>query len=211
MTAVPHEPPAAQRGFHVGLPEGFIELPLDEVDVESAEAETLVAAVRKRFGMPADEIVAETAASFAAMGELIGASGVDYAAVAFYRSPDDPLRPIMMTLTGTALPSSHPSQLQAVTELHNLHMDSGKYETVEELKLPVGPAVATVAEAASSVELAGDTSRMLTRQLSAWVPDHEGTTIGAISVSTNSFQDWERICVLALDIFETFEWEPIDG
>jgi hypothetical protein len=52
---------------------------------------------------------------------------------------------------------------------------------------------------------------VLTRQLSAWVPDRDGTTIGVISVMTNSFQDWERVCVLALDIFDSFGWEPLSG
>lgn len=203
--------PVAKRGFRVGLPDGFIELPLDEVDVESTELETLVSAVRQRFGMSADDVVAETATSFAAMGELIGRSGVDYAAVAFYGSPDDPLRSIMMTLTGTALPSDHTSEIQAVTELHNLHGSSSKYETVEGLRLPAGPAVATVAEERSAVEFGGSSSDVITRQLSAWIPDREGTTVGVISASTNSFQDWEHVCVLALDIFETFEWEPING
>ncbi|MDI2027402.1 hypothetical protein QFW96_02215 [Saccharopolyspora sp. TS4A08] len=34
---------------------------------------------------------------------------------------------------------------------------------------------------------------------------------GAVSVITNSFPDWERVCVLGLEIFDTFGWEPLSG
>lgn len=206
----PHEAPIARRGFHLSLPDAFTALPLD--DIESAnDLGDLTPRIAKQFGLAPDEDGAVAAAdAFAQLGSLIGDGGVDYAAVAYYKSPDDPLRPIMVALTGIAIPSDHHNISEAVTSLVELHSASGA-DAVEELRLPSGPAVATVAEEQNALVMNDIPVHILTRQLSAWVPDRDGTTIGVVSVITNSFQDWERVCVLGLEIFDTFGWEPLSG
>lgn len=83
--------------------------------------------------------------------------------------------------------------------------------TVEQIKLPVGPAIATVTEEENALVMGDEPIQVLTRQLSAWVPDREGTTIAVVSVMTNSFRDWEHVCTLALDIFDSLGWEPLSG
>lgn len=207
----PDEVPVAPRGFRLGLPDGFISLPLDDVDYESAEFEPLVSLVAARFGLQAaDENAFAAAASFAELGAVIGGAGIDYSALAFYKSPDDSLRPIMVALTGLAMPSDHHSRSEAVADLVELHTSSGE-STVEKIQLSVGPAVATVAEEHNALVLGDEPIHVITRQLSAWIPDRDGTTIGVVSVMTNSFQDWEHVCVLALDIFDSFGWEPLSG
>ncbi|WP_141921351.1 hypothetical protein [Halopolyspora algeriensis] len=208
-----YEAPVAQRGFRLGLPDGFIPLPLDDVDldVESDEFESLVSFVAERFGLSAtDESSIAAAASFAQLGSVIGDSGVDYSAIAFYKSPDDPMRPIMVTLTGIAMPSDHHRKSEAVANLLELHGSSSD-STVEEIRLPVGPAAATVTEEQNALVMGDEPIPVLTRQLSAWIPDPDGTTIAVVSVMTNSFQDWEHVCTLALDIFDSFGWEPLSG
>lgn len=209
----PHEAPLARRGFRLGLPEGFMPLPLDEVDldVESEEFESLVSFVAERFGLSeTDDSSFAAAASFAQLGSVIGDAGVDYSAIAFYKSPDDPMRPIMVTLTGIAMPSDHHRKSEAVADLIELH-GASNYSTVEEIRLAVGPAVATVSEEENALVMGEEPVHVLTRQLSVWVPDPDGTTIAVVSVMTNSFQDWEHVCTLALDIFDSFGWEPLSG
>ncbi|TWG08347.1 hypothetical protein FHU35_11966 [Saccharopolyspora dendranthemae] len=159
---------------------------------------------------PDDDNAVAAASAFAQLGSLIGDGGIDYAAMAFYKSPDDPLRPIMVTLAGISMPSNHHTAREAINNLVELHSSSGA-DAVEELRLPSGPAVATVLEEHNALIVNGEPNHILTRQLSAWVPDRDGTTIGVVSVITNSFQDWERVCVLGLEIFDTFGWEPLSG
>ncbi|ASU78346.1 hypothetical protein CDG81_08620 [Actinopolyspora erythraea] len=64
----PHEAPVAQRGFRLGLPDGFIPLPLDDfdVDIDSEEFKSLAFSVAKRFGLSeTDDSSIAAAASFA--------------------------------------------------------------------------------------------------------------------------------------------------
>ncbi len=211
--ASPHEVPVARRGFRLGLPDGFIPLPLSEgdIDVESDEFESLVSFAAEAFGLSAtDESSIATATSFAQLGSIISDSGVDYSAIAFYKSPDDLMRPIMVTLTGIAMPSDHRSREAAITDLLELHGESND-STTEEIRLPVGPAVATVTEEENALVMGDEPIQVLTRQLSAWVPDRDGTTIAVVSIMTNSFRDWEYVCTLALDIFDSLGWEPLSG
>lgn len=204
--------PVPQRGFRLGLPEEFFEIPVDETEPDPTTLDRLSDQVAERFGIPpTDETTLAAATAFANLGSLIGdTGGVDYSAMAFYKSPDDPMRPIMVTLTGIALPSEHQNASEAVKGLFELHSESGA-EAVERLQLPAGPAIATVTEEQNALVIDGEAVHLLTRQLSAWVPDRDGTTIAIVSVMTNSFRDWERVCVLALDIFDSFGWEPLSG
>ncbi|SDP94885.1 hypothetical protein SAMN04487905_11695 [Actinopolyspora xinjiangensis] len=120
------------------------------------------------------------------------------------------MRPIMVTLTGIAMPSDHHRKSEAVADLLELHRASAD-STFEEIRLPVGPAVVTVTEEENALVVDEEPIHVLTRQLTAWVPDPDGTTIAVVSVMTNSFQDWEHVCTLALDIFDSFGWEPLSG
>lgn len=212
MANTTHAAPVAQRGFHLSLPEGFVELPIEETTPDSTEFERLSTHVSDQFGLaPMGENTLAAAASFAQLGSLIGdTGGVDYSAIAFYKSPDDPLRPIMVTLTGITMPSEHRSASEAVTGLIELHSASDA-DVVEQVQLPAGRAVATVTEEQNALVIDDEPIHVLTRQLTAWVPDREGTTIGVVSVITNSFQDWERVCVMGLEIFDSFGWEPLSG
>jgi hypothetical protein len=185
----------AQRGFHLNLPQGFVTLPLDDVALEPTELEDLKAKLAEQLGIaPTDEGAQVAAASFSQLGSMIGDGGIDYSAIALYKSLDDPLRPIMVTLTGLAMPSDHRSRAEAISSLIELHSGA---DAINEIRLPSGPAVTTVTEEQNALIINDESIQVLTRQLSAWVPDREGTTIGVISVITNSFQDWERVCVLA--------------
>ncbi|WP_157362181.1 hypothetical protein [Haloechinothrix halophila] len=207
----PAEPlPVAERGFNLGLPDGFHGLPIEVSDMAGADAATsFTGDIGGIFGLSADDENAQaTAAVFAGLGLAAGRQGLDYAAIAYYLSPDDPTRPIMILLTGYVAPSDHSHPADAVANLrHGLAADAGI--SVHDLRLPIGPAVASVSEKQDQVVVGEYPFPVLTRQLTAWVPDPDGTAIGVVTVTTNSFQDWERVCTVGLDIFDTFEWEPL--
>ena len=122
--------PVARRGFNLGLPEGFIELPTDGDDLESPElTEQLNAQVAAQFGLPPDgDNAAAAAAAFADLGILSGGGGVDYSAIAFYQSPDDPARPIMILVTGIAMPSDHYGKDAAIAGLLETRKADGRGE-----------------------------------------------------------------------------------
>jgi hypothetical protein len=203
-------PAVARRGFNLAIPEGFIELPVDEDDFDIPEVgEALVARVAALFSLdPESEYAAATAAAFSAIG-LTAGEALDYAAVALYRSPDDPMRPIMITLTGTTMPSEHHNVQAAIEGLMEIH-ESEARGVPAHYRLPIGPAVAVVTEDHQAMEFDGEAVPIVTRQASLWVPDPDGTTVGMLAVQTNSWQDWEHVCVVALDIFDSFEWQPLD-
>lgn len=202
----------AGRGYQLQLPEGFTELPLVEEDLGTPEdVQTLIGRVAAVFGLsPQDDNARAATAMFTGLGLIAGSRDVEYASLAFYKSPDDPLRPIMVMLTGMTMASDHHHKESAIVALlESLKQDPDN--TVSEVRLPIGPAVAVVSEEQNQLSLADEPIVVLTRQVSAWVPDPDGTTIGIATVTTNSYQDWVHVCRLALDIFDSFEWEPLGG
>jgi hypothetical protein len=203
-------PAVTRRGFNLAVPEGFIALPVDEDDFDTPEVgQALAARFAALFGLdPASEYAVATAAAFAGIGLVAGAS-LDFAAVALYRSPDDPMRPIMIVLTGVTMPSEHHNPQAAIEGLLEIHHSEGRGVPTRH-RLPVGPAVAVVTEDHQALEYDGEAVPVLTRQVSLWVPDPDGTTVGVVAVQTNSWQDWEHVCVVALDIFDSFEWQPLN-
>ncbi len=199
--------PVEMRGFRLGLPEGFVELPVDDVDDQPAY-ERLPESIAALFGLSVhDEDVVSAAHAFNGLGTVIGEAGVDYSAIAFYKSPDEPSRPIMVTVCGTTIPSDHGSKSEAVKNLLEAHKYKD-HQDLTEIRLPAGPAAVVVTEEQNVLVVDEVPTRVLTRQLAAWVPDPEGTTVGVVSVMTNSFQDWEHVCALGLAIFDSFDWEP---
>ncbi|GAA1966890.1 hypothetical protein [Amycolatopsis minnesotensis] len=202
--------PVVPRGFSLGMPPGFIALPLDEDQIHSTDfCDPFLEDVGKQFSLESGgDHAAATAAAFAELGMTIGGSGVDYAAVAYYKSPEDPLRPIMVTVTGLTMPSSHGDQETAVAGLYEIHKNEGR-GTPTLMELPVGPAVALAIQDKNFISVGSERDPVLTRQFSAWIPDPDGTAIGVVSVLSNSWRDWDRVCVLGVEIFDTFQWEPI--
>ena len=196
----------ATRPFSVDLPDGMIPIPL----TASADgALALAAALAAKFGLPADDVSAVVVAElFSAFGAMVGESGMEFAAMGLFRSPDDPDRPASVFLTGTRMASDHSSPEVAITGLRDLYSAQGA-DAVETLSLPAGPAVVVVEESTQELPT-GDGAEpavILTRRATAWIPDPDGTTVAAVSVISPSWQDWAHTCDLALDVFDSFSWE----
>jgi hypothetical protein len=172
-------------------------------------AQALAAELAGRFGLPADDVSAVVVADlFAVFGAMAGESGIEFAAVGLFRSPDAPERPASVFLTGTRMRSDHGSPDVAIAGLRDILAGQGA-DTVEALTLPAGPAVVVVDESMQELPTgeATDPAVILTRRATAWIPDPDGTTVGIVSVISPSWQDWAHTCDLALDVFDSFSWE----
>jgi hypothetical protein len=198
------------RSFSVDLPDGMLPIP---VTTSAGSAAALTEALVSRFRLPADDLSAAVVADlFTVFGAMVGESGVEFAAMGLFRSPDDPERPASVVMTGTRIASDHQSPEVAIKGLRDLHDGQGA-DTVETITLPAGPAVVVVDE--STQELPADTDAgpdaastvVLTRRATAWIPDPGGTTVAVVSVVSPSWQDWAHTCDLALDVFDTVSWE----
>ncbi|MGO1048664.1 hypothetical protein [Crossiella sp. CA198] len=194
-----------QRGFGITVPEGFIELPAD-IDPEGFDR--LKEVVAERFSLAADaEVTAQAALGFATMGAMAAQTRAGFVATAVYRSPDDPERLIMVWLTVTEMPSAHESPEVALAGLVEAHQARGQLEP-NRVRLTAGPAVVTIVEEPMLLHVGEESAPVLRREVTAWAPDPFGTRVAVISLATNSWQDWEPVCGLALDIFDSLDWAP---
>jgi hypothetical protein len=200
---------ASIRNFTFSLPPGFVAVPLDEEELTPDRLARLGADVAVLFGLPAEDPNAMSVGlHLAAFGSMAGSDGVDFAAVGLFRSPDAPDQPIMVLITAVGVPASHDSPDTAITGMLRIH-EQGR-GTASRLTLPVGPAVALVTEQPQELKLGEESIPVLQRQVSVWIPDRDGTTLAVLSASTNNWRDWRRVCELALGVFETVEWQPLD-
>lgn len=196
------------REFTFNVPDGFVELPVEDIEVGGAEKHELDGRVASAFGLAAeDPNAAMLANTYALYGETMGAQGIGYAAIAIYRSPDVPDRPIMAVLAGSCIPSEHDSVDVAIEGLLDVHA-SVEGRTARMLSLPAGTAVVTIQEEKTVLRNEEDSVEVpvLQRQVAAWIPDPRGTSVAMVAVCSNNGQDWEHVAVLALDIFDTVSW-----
>ncbi|MFE3175087.1 hypothetical protein ACFXPA_06855 [Amycolatopsis sp. NPDC059090] len=196
------------REFTFSVPDGFVELPVDDIDVDGVEKHDLDARVAGAFGLAADDpSAAMLANTYALYGETMGSQGIGYAAIAIYRSPDAADRPIMPVLASSCIPSDHESVDVAIEGLLGMHATSEGRST-RLVDLPAGKAVVTVQEEKTILRDDVDSVKVpvLQRQVAAWIPDPRGTSIAMVAVCSNNWQDWEHVAVLALDIFDTVSW-----
>jgi hypothetical protein len=198
---------AALHGFTFDAPQGFVELPLEPDELPEDGLAELGASFAAVFGLDAgDENCAQLAGPLAAVGAAAGDGGLWFAAVGLFRSPDEPQRPAMILLTATAMPSDHTDPGIALTGLREIHNADPDAEVLT-LDLQVGKAVAVVTEQRNGITTGEVPVPVLRRQVAAWIPDREGTTVAVVAVSTNNWQDWEHVCRLALAVFESFAWD----
>lgn len=200
----------ALRAFSIALPHSIVPIPVVAVD---NGVSSLAEALADRFGLsPSDLSLSVVAEVFGAVGDLLGVSGMEFAGLGLFRSPDDPERPASVLVTGTRLPSDHESPEVAIAGLRDVHTRQGK-TTVETLTLPAGPAVVVIDEdlQATPVEEGTDPLMTLTSRATAWIPDSAGTTVAVVSVISPSWRDWVHTCDLALDLLESFAWEEATG
>jgi hypothetical protein len=195
------------RSFNLELPDGFVELPSTAEDATAQNVGEIGARFAALAGLPPDDPgAAEAAVYYAAVGAASGEDGVDYTAMALYRSPDDETRAMMVLLSSMCVPADHADVESAVAGLIEIHKATGQGR-VDKLDLPAGPAVTVVTEQASTMSNGERTVGIRHRAITAWVPDPGGTTLGVVSVSSNNSVDWPHIERLAVDILRTMRWD----
>lgn len=187
--------------FTIELPEGFIELP----------AATATASVQREleelFRLPeGDTSAAQVAQSLSALGLIAADSGAEHASIGFFRSPDDPQRPVSVVLTASRMASDHDDPTTVIAGLREVYAADADTDT-EVLRLPAGQALATIREQPAMLEIEGVAPLpLLQRQVLAWIPDPTGSVVAVIGVASNSWRDWPHVCDLALDVFESVSW-----
>jgi hypothetical protein len=125
--------------FTVELPEGFIELP----------AATATASVQHEleelFRLPAgDTSAAQVAESLSALGLIAAETGAEHTSIGFFRSPDDPQRPVSVVLTASRMASDQDDPTTVIAGLREVYAADADTDT-EVLQLPAGQALATIA------------------------------------------------------------------
>lgn len=201
-------PEVAQRpGISLTLPPEFAELPSGEVD--EATFRSLAAEIAARFGLDPDAEIdqglAETTAMLLAAGAASSAGGSTFTAAGFFRSPDDPRRPLMVLVSVFYVESSHPSIAVAIAGLEEMHRQKGAAPEIVDLS--AGRAVVTTSRVANSVGVNEGQVDIVQHSIVAWISHPAGEGIAGVAVSSNNSEDWVHVEDMARGLFETFEWE----
>jgi len=190
------------NGFTIELPEGFVALPA------ATETAAVERALEGLFGLPAgDTSAAKVAESLSALGLIAAGSGAEYTSIGFFRSPDDPQRPVSVLLTAARMASDHGDPATVIAGLREVYAQDPDTDA-QYLQLRAGPALTAVREEPAMIEVEGaDPLPLLQRHVLAWIPDPAGSAVAVIGVASNSWHDWPHVCDLALDVFESVCWD----
>lgn len=190
------------NGFTVELPDGFVALPASAATAEIGRA------LEELFHLPpGDTSTAKVAESLSALGLIAAAGGAEYTSIGFFRSPDDPQRPVSALLTAARMASDHDDVTTVIAGLREVYAQDPDSDA-QVLQLRAGPALVTVREEPAMIEVEGtDPLPLLQRQVLAWIPNPAGSAVAVIGVASNCWQDWPHICDLALDVFESVSWD----
>ncbi|MGH3771859.1 MAG: hypothetical protein ACRDRW_10745 [Pseudonocardiaceae bacterium] len=190
------------NGFTIELPDGFVALPSAATSAEIGRA------LEELFHLPpGDTSAGKVAESLSALGLIAAASGAEYTSIGFFRSPDDPQRPVSVLLTAARMPSDHDDPTIVIAGLREAYAQDPDTDA-QVLQLPSGPALATIREEPAMIEIEGaDSLPLLQRQVLAWIPDPAGCTVAMVGLASSSWRDWPHVCDLALDVFESMSWD----
>ncbi len=190
------------NGFTIELPDGFVALPASATTAEIGRA------LEELFHLsPGDISAAKVAESLSALGLITAAGGAEYTSIGFFRSPDDPQRPVSVLLTAARMASDHDDPTTVIAGLREVYAQDPDTDA-QSLQLRAGPALTAVREEPAMIEVEGtDPLPLLQRHVLAWIPDPAGSAVAVIGVASNSWHDWPHVCDLALDIFESVCWD----
>lgn len=198
------------RGFAVEIPGGFVGLPTraptsqDLSDVARGLEDTF------QTGR-GDQSASEMAHWFSLIGQLSGAGGMEFAAIGFFHSPVDLERPVYVLVSGKRVIAQTERPEESVAYLQE-YFDQQGVSHRQKIQLSVGEALLVTTEQPTEFPVEGHvTNAVLQYDLTAWIPDPAGTTIGVVSVSTSSWRDWNYVYEFALGLFDSAVWEPVDG
>ncbi|MGH3938100.1 MAG: hypothetical protein ACRDTG_05605 [Pseudonocardiaceae bacterium] len=194
-------PRCGVNGFTLELPAGFVALPAVVATTEVARA------VEELFALPpGDPSAAKVAESLSALGLQAADDGAEYTSIGFFRSPDDPQRPVCVLLTAARMSSDHDEPSTVIAGLREVYASDPNTET-RMLRLAAGPALTAVREEPAMIEIEGATSLpLLQRQILTWVPDPAGSAVAVIGLVSNAWRDWGHVCDLALEVVDSLSW-----
>ncbi|MGH3517473.1 MAG: hypothetical protein ACRDQ7_08685 [Haloechinothrix sp.] len=195
-------------GISIDLPAGFIQLPGGDVD--EAVFRSLASDIATTFGLAPDAEIdqglAETTTMLLTMGAAASAGGSAFTSAGFFRSPDDPQRPIMALVSVYYVESEHHSVSAAVAGLEQLHKEAGANQPAI-VDLPAGRSVITKSRTPSSISIDAQAVEIVQHSIVAWIPNPNGNGVAGVAVSSNNSEDLSHVEDLARGVFHTFEWD----
>ncbi|MGH3624429.1 MAG: hypothetical protein ACRDQ5_22030 [Sciscionella sp.] len=202
-------PTATPAGFSIDMPDGFTPITTGS---NYSSTEEIMRQFQQLFSVdPTDTNSALMIGMFSELGASFRESGIEFAAIGLFRSPDEPQRPVSALLTCLRMPSAHESTEIALAGLRETHEQSSE-ASVAEIDISAGRAVVTVDESVQSVPVTDTELRTVSGStVTAWVPSHDSATIAVVSVFSNSTDDWPHVCDTALDIFDSLSWDTVES
>jgi hypothetical protein len=132
------------NGFTIKLPEGFVALPASAATAEIGRA------LKELFHLPPGDIsAAKVAESLSALGLIAAAGGAEYTAIGFFRSPDNPQRPVSVLLTAARMRSDHDDPTIMIAGLREVYAQDPDTDA-QALQLRAGSAVAVIGVVSNS-------------------------------------------------------------
>ncbi|WP_306320448.1 MULTISPECIES: hypothetical protein [unclassified Streptomyces] len=218
-TSKPDHPPVAFL-----VPEGFYDLPISESPEQlMALAEDMV---RELYSEGDESLWEPAAAHYAAMGQLMTATGFEYAGLGLFGTaeddPDSGNRSVAQcSLTIAVHENDQPNAKMAAEGLYRLHRED-PFNDVRWMDLPCGPAVVCCTlrgyripedireRVAAQGEQLPDDGEMQMGQVQVHVPFAGAPFTLVITLDTGAMGYWNEFCNMVIAILNSITFTPED-
>lgn len=194
-------------GYTVTIPTGFVPLPRAEPSNESLDE--CSAQLADALLVDNDRNCRVATGALTRVANIAEELGVERSAIGFFISPNTGL-PVMLMLTMTGF-RTDPSDIDLAIAGIIESVRSQAFTSPREIQIPAGPAVLTVEEKPSWLSDGSTETPLLQRSLTLWTPSPTTDSVGVVSIATNSWPDWDLVCDMSLDIFNTLDWDTQDA
>ncbi|MFI1565049.1 hypothetical protein ACH4ZX_18690 [Streptomyces sp. NPDC020490] len=207
-------------------PEGFFTLPLAATPEERAEGAR--AFVRELYSRGDESVWAPAAPYYAAIAELMGDTGLSYAAMGLFSTaeddgpegevtrhePSEGVAQCALTVAITPTDQAVPDP-DVIAQGTLAALSSDPYNDAIRLDLPCGPAVSciTLREYTLSPEVtaSGEEMKLLTGQIQVHVPFPTGPFTAIFTLHTASMEHWAEIYRLMSTVLQTISFtDPVE-
>ena len=200
-------------------PEGFFALPIAVTPEERSER--ALSFVRELYSRGDESIWEPAAPYYAAIAELMGDTGVSYAAMGLFSTAEESDAPAgqvirhepaegiaQCALTVAIAPTNHAgTDTDVVAQGVLATLSSDPFNNAIWLDLPCGPAVSCITlreyDLSSEVTASGEDTKLLTGQIQVHVPFPTGPCTAIFTLYTASMDHWTEIYGLMSAVLQT--------
>ncbi|MEV5813953.1 hypothetical protein [Streptomyces mutabilis] len=232
MTSLPDHtvpaPPSAPPPIWFLTPDGFFALPLAERPEDRAERAE--AFVRELYSRGDEAIWGPAAPYFAGLAELLGNTGVSYAALGLFSTAEESLTPdgeatrhesaegaAQCAFTLAAVPTDHDgTEPDVVAQGITAALSKEAFNDVRWLDLPCGPAVACITwhqhQITPEATADGEAADVVTAQIQVHIPFPTGPFTAVFTLLTAYVDHWPQFCDMLEAILQTVSFvDPAQG